>query len=102
RSRRRGRDHVKPTRCYNNDSKGDITRVYQMNAHSNSHGPLSPRFYILRKKRGKTDSALQHAWQAILAGSIAKEAVRAFNTYMAELWSLRGISWKELARRTCR
>ena len=38
----------------------------------------------------------------LLAGSIAKEAVRAFNTYMAELWSLRGLSWKELARRTCR
>jgi membrane protein len=38
----------------------------------------------------------------LLAGSIAKEALRAFNTYMAELWSLRGLSWKELARRTCR
>jgi membrane protein len=38
----------------------------------------------------------------ILPGSIAKEAVRAFNTYMAKLWSLRGLSWKELAKRTCR
>jgi membrane protein len=28
--------------------------------------------------------------------------VRAFNIYMAKFWSLRGLSWKELAKRTCR